>query len=162
MPCSMTEIEVDRTKENLELKRIGDGITHALDMLRESIIAKSEYPVFSSSVVKWSEALARISLLRDFERSGPTTGTLTDEKLFVAVNKLFEEYNSIVLHYGNGKCASIMSLLKKKQTEHRKEDLKRLALHFIETDNKEKVKAVLEADPKKPLKEQLGFDPDDY
>lgn len=162
MPCSMPEIEVDRTKQNLELKSIGDGLTHALDALRESIIAKSEYPHFSFSVVVWSKTLDRIRYVRDIERSGPTTGTLIDEKLFVAVNRLFLEYNFIVSHYENDKCASIMSLLKKKQTEHRKEDLKRLALHFIETDNKEKVKAVLEADPKKPLKEQLGFDPDDY
>lgn len=50
----------------------------------------------------------------------------------------------------------------KDQIAHRKEDLKRLKQVFTDNKDATKLGKVILADPKKPLKPQLGFDPDQY
>lgn len=50
----------------------------------------------------------------------------------------------------------------KSQISHRKQDLKRLEQTFLKSKDAEKLSKVWSADPSKPLKEQLGFDPDEF
>lgn len=58
--------------------------------------------------------------------------------------------------------ADIYKEIERRQVAHRKEDLKRLERTFIAKKDTERLALVWKANPKKPLTEQLGFDPDDF
>lgn len=52
--------------------------------------------------------------------------------------------------------------IKTDQLKHRKEDLTRLQKTFTKNKDATRLGKVMLADPKKPLKEQLGFEPDEF
>jgi len=84
------------------------------------------------------------------------------DRLGLEADKLRE----IVIEYLDGKTPEIpkelQASIRRAQTKHRKVDLARLEIVFTEKKDADKLEAVWEADPKKPLEPQLGFDPDEF
>lgn len=68
----------------------------------------------------------------------------------------------LLLNEGKELDAKRLAEIQKDQVAHRNHDLKRLAKTFLKTKDAEKLAKVWNADVKKPLKDQLGFDPDDF
>lgn len=162
MPCGMQSIRVNRTETNKDLLQIGDELTHRLDLVRESLLAGAT-PDFSANDAKWAETIEEARHAHDFEISGPTHGTLTDEAVLNEVISLFDEYLKYKTLYSEGKITkSVLKKIERDQVKHRKEDLKRLAHEFIESGHHAGLDKVLNADPTKPLEGQLGFDPDQF
>lgn len=58
--------------------------------------------------------------------------------------------------------SDIVKEIQRRQTAHRKEDLKRLEQVFIKNKDTERLALVWAAKPTKPLEPQLGFDPDSF
>ena len=58
--------------------------------------------------------------------------------------------------------AAVKKKIESAQVKHRKEDLARLEEVFYDKKDSERLAKVWAADPKKPLEEQLGFNPDDF
>lgn len=161
MPCTMPTLTFNRTKQNEALKEIGDTLTHELDMVREAILA-GETPDFSAYDNTWHLVIDDAESSLSNERSGPSDGVLTDANLLGQVKVLWKEYNFIKSKWRWDKCVTVRNMIEAGQVIHRKEDLKRLAHTFIETGDMPMLRKVIDADPTKPLTEQLGFDPHDY
>lgn len=161
MPCTMPTIRVNRSKENAELVKIGDLLTHQLDMIREDILTGG-IPSYTIDEVDIANKLTRFTRLRSSEVSGPTTGIALDYKLYTQVKELFYQYQMLKNCFISGTLSDIYDVILLLQIEHRKEDLKRLALTFIDSGDQERLAKVASADPTQPLADQLGFDPDDF
>jgi hypothetical protein len=157
----MPTIHVNRTKENNELIKIGDLLTHQLDIIREDILAGG-IPSYTIDEVDIESKLTRITRLRSSDLSGPTSGTTLDYKLYVQVTELFYQYQMLKNCFLSGTLSDIYGVVLTLQIEHRKEDLKRLATTFIDSGDQERLAKVASADPTQPLADQLGFDPDDF
>lgn len=68
----------------------------------------------------------------------------------------------LLLNEGKELDAKRLAAIQKDQIAHRREDLKRLEKTFLKTKDAEKLAKAWNADVKKPLTDQLGFDPDDF
>lgn len=161
MPCTMQTIKFNRTKENAELKELGDLLTHELDKIREAFLS-GDTPDFSGYDENWMHVLKRARAGYSHERSGPSEGVLTDAKLLAQVEELAAEYVFLRAAWRTDQGQSVKAAISRAQVEHRKEDLKRLAHTFIDSEDAVRLRKVLETDPAYPLQPQLGFDPDEF
>lgn len=161
MPCTMHTIRFNRTKENAELKELGDLLTHELDKIREAFLS-DDTPDFSGYDENWMHVLKNARAGYSQENSGPSEGVLTDAKLLAQVEELAAEYVFLRAAWRTDRGQSAKATIRRIQVEHRKEDLKRLAHTFIDSEDEVRLRKVLEADPAYPLQPQLGFDPDEF
>ena len=161
MPCTMHTIRFNQTKTNNELKEMGDLLTHELDMMREAVL-NGETPDFSAFDPAWHFTIQGAKKSWANERSGPSEGVLTDERLLNQVEALVSDYNRMRSEWRRDRCASIKGDLVRKQQEHRQEDIKRLMHTFVESGDIVRLRALLDVDPTQPLAPQLGYDPDEF
>ena len=161
MPCTMPTIRFNRTKQNAELKKLGDLLTHELDKIREAFLS-GDTPDFSGYDENWMHVLKNARAGYSQENSGPSEGVLTDAKLLAQVEELAAEYVFLRAAWRTDRGQSVKATIRRIQVEHRKEDLKRLAHTFIDSEDEVRLRKVLEADPAYPLQPQLGFDPDEF
>lgn len=161
MPCTMPTIRFNRTKQNAELKKLGDLLTHELDKIREAFLS-GDTPDFSAYDENWMHVLKEARTRYSLEHSGPSEGVLTDAKLLAQVEELAGEYVFLRNAWRIDRGRMVMAAISRVQMEHRKEDLKRLAHTFINSEDEVRLRKVLETDPAYPLQPQLGFDPDEF
>lgn len=161
MPCTMPTIYFDRSKQNNELKALGDFLTHELDMIREAIL-NGETPDFSAFDPAWSKTVEDARKSYRDESRGPSEGVLTNGKLLDSVEALLTEYQMIKHEWRKDRCEAIRGMLTEGQIKHRQEDIKRLMHTFVESGDVVRLKALLDVDPAQPLAPQLGYDPDEF
>lgn len=161
MPCTMPTLTFDRTEQNNALKELGDLLTHELDMIREAVLAGNT-PDFSAFTGDWQREVQAANKALGNERSGPSNGTLTDERLLIEVQRLLREYLEIKESWRMNRCVYMIDDIRDTQVMHRLEDLKRLAHSLIDSGDIGRLRKVIDADPHEPLEPQLGFDPDDF
>lgn len=153
MPCSVDPIPVNYSKENKQLKEICDEAYHALDVAREKII-EGEKP--DLTVLIKMERFKGSRVFRMDRSSGPFEGTPPDHRLV----DLFHELKKEAGQYFDGKYDIVD--VESKQRAHRIEDIKRLRVHFASIGDEEGLRSTMDIDYDRPLKPQLGYDPNDY
>lgn len=160
MPCvsGPSYITVyDYSKQNAEMLSLADELTHALDVVREAILA--------GGIIDGDGRLYKlINKLSDDEFSDPrkwvaerSAGSVPrDDVLCKYLDSLCDEASEYLSHDFD------MDEVYTRQVAHRKEDIKRLRLKFIEDGDEDNLMKTIEIDYSEPLEPQLGFDPDDF
>lgn len=76
----------------------------------------------------------------------------------------YQEVLEVFVNFAEGKKVSVKSLnnIRKRQEEHRKEDIKRLIKVFADKGDFLTVTKLANADTTLPLEPQIGFNPDDF
>lgn len=165
MPCRSDYMEptAEERKATRELREsveaLGDKLTYSMDVIREYLLGNMELPA----------TLAFIN----FDADGEYVRLREkNDKLYVKVpaetmaqvNKMvsqYEELNELATRMEPPSKKQLQKI-EKDQIEHRERDLRRLMKTLAAAGERELLKRVLDADNKKPLAPQLGFNPDDY
>lgn len=165
MPCRSDYMEPTRAEREAsagiasQLKHLADELTHSCDALREYLLGNSSQ----------SEVMRHVN--RDATRAKNALGEKA-KKLYVQVPAgLVQHVEEMVIEYNwlnafatrQEKMRPVdYETILADQIEHREQDLRRLLKTFAESVDRERLALVLSADKNKPLKPQLGFDPDDF
>lgn len=165
MPChtdppSSTEY-AQRNEVTEQLDSLNERATHGADLLREYILG--------NVAVQRIMPLLNMRLAEEFDKLEDISRThwlKADSAYVKQVHELvteYEEMNELVATIGKDTLsAADKAVIEARQKQHRSDDLRRLMKTFADSGDKDKLLAVINATPDKPLAVQLGFDPDDF
>lgn len=165
MPCRSDYMEPTATehaatnKWNKAMKALADDITFSSDVLREFILSGEAVPAtfqhvnrqYTDRVANFSQQFSKLYVKGD---SG-----LLEHARELAANY---DWLNAQLITGKHQPKEVTKKVEKQQIAHRKADLKRLMASLGAKGDAARLRKVLDADPTKPLDDQLGFSPDAF
>lgn len=160
MPCRSDPQYVtvyDYSSQNSEMRTMADELTHELDIVREDILAGRPFDS-NGRLYKMVNKSTKDSLTepRSWVSESYTNSTPKDQVLSDYLDSLYREADEYLSREYD------LDEVYERQVAHRKEDIKRLRLTFIENDDEENLLKTLDIDYSEPLEDQLGFDPDSF
>jgi len=148
---------------NTAAKGLADRLTYSADVLREFFLSGKKTGVPLDHV--------NLAYSNEWDHLRKRAGKLyymvpADAGLLAHVEDLLAQYieanQALVDNVSGPARASIRAKLKRQQIAHRKADLARLMRTFADKGDTVRLRKVLDADPNKPLDDQLGFSADAF
>jgi hypothetical protein len=163
MPCHVdpptsTELKFadDVFKDSVALF---DDLTHTNDVLREAVL----HPETMTPQMMLKHGLDTYKArFDDLSKRSRRSFVTPNQKYIQKAGNAYAEFLSLIeVLVGSTKLTKKeRARIEASQTEHRVEDLKRLAKVAIDNWDMDLLKKITSADKTKPLEPQLGFDPD--
>lgn len=167
MPCRSDYMEPTHNERKQlsvwkeTVKKAADELEYTLDLMREYLISGTNKDKILVRINEdWLDKTNRL----DESRKEIYAMIRPDFKYLTEFNKMVAEYiilNSFITKRRKMTPKAFVKI-QEAQTKHRQKDLDRLLVTFAEQRDFDRLRAVMEADPSKPLESQLGFDPDAF